>query len=204
MALEKITQVSGRGVYLPGDDIDTDRIIPARYLKCVTFDDLAEGLFYDVRFAEDGSEKPHPLNDPRFSGASILFSGSNFGCGSSREHAPQALYRHGFRAIIAESFAEIFFGNAVTLGMPCVEAEREQISAVARALEADPSLEIAVDVENRRVRYGSETISVAIRESARRALVLGRWDPIAELLEADALITRTAARLPYLSSAPRS
>ena len=118
MALEKITSVTGRSVVVPGDDIDTDRIIPARFMKCVTFDGLGEYMFYDVRFFEDGSEKPHPLNDPRFAGASILLSGENFGCGSSREHAPQAMYRFGIRAVIAESFAEIFFGNSTTLGMP--------------------------------------------------------------------------------------
>nr|HRJ72685.1 hypothetical protein [Terrimicrobiaceae bacterium] len=119
MALEKITQVTGRGIYVPGDDTDTDRIIPARFMKCITFDGLGEYAFYDERRAADGTEKPHPLNDPRFAGSSILFSGSNFGCGSSREHAPQALYRYGFRAVVAESFAEIFFGNSITLGMPC-------------------------------------------------------------------------------------
>lgn len=119
MPLEKIIQVTGRGVYVPGDDIDTDRIIPARFMKCVTFDGLGEFAFYDERKREDGSDKPYPLNDARFLGASILLSGSNFGCGSSREHAPQALYRYGFRAVLAESFAEIFFGNSTTLGMPC-------------------------------------------------------------------------------------
>src|SRR5690625_2976729 len=120
MALEEIKQVTGRGVYVAGDDIDTDRIIPARFMKCITFDGLGEFLFYDVRKNEDGSPKKHPLNEPRFSEATILLSGSNFGCGSSREHAPQAIYRYGFRGIIAESFAEIFFGNSTTLGMPCM------------------------------------------------------------------------------------
>ncbi|MEZ4606592.1 MAG: 3-isopropylmalate dehydratase small subunit [Deinococcales bacterium] len=151
MALEKITQVVGRGVYVPGDDIDTDRIIPARYLKCVTFDDLAEGMFADVRFDSKGHEMKHPLNDPRFKGASIMISNKNFGCGSSREHAPQSIYRSGFRAIIAESFAEIFFGNSITLGMPCVEASYEQISAMTAILEAAPETEITIDVTNKRV-----------------------------------------------------
>ena len=111
MALEKVTEVVGRAVYVQGNDIDTDRIIPARFMKCVTFDGLGEFLFYDVRKDDDGNDKEHSLNDPRFSGASILISNANFGCGSSREHAPQALYRYGFRAVIAESFEEIFFGN---------------------------------------------------------------------------------------------
>jgi 3-isopropylmalate/(R)-2-methylmalate dehydratase small subunit len=118
MALEKITELTGTAAYVPGNDIDTDRIIPARFMKCVTFDDLGEYLFYDVRKNEDGSDKAHPLNDPKFAGAKILISNSNFGCGSSREHAPQAIYRFGFRGVIAESFAEIFFGNCVTLGIP--------------------------------------------------------------------------------------
>src|SRR5271155_3697611 len=117
MALEKITRVAGRAVHVPGDDIDTDRIIPARYMKCVTFDGLGEFLFHDVRFDENGRPKAHPLNDPEFQGATILIAGRNFGCGSSREHAPQAIYRSGFRAIVAESFAEIFFGNSTTLGL---------------------------------------------------------------------------------------
>ena len=111
MALEKITAVTGRAVYVPGNDIDTDRIIPARFMKCVTFDGLGEFLFHDVRKNADGSDQAHPLNDPRFRGATILLSGANFGCGSSREHAPQAIQKYGFRAVVAESFAEIFFGN---------------------------------------------------------------------------------------------
>ena len=121
MALEKVTTVSGRAVFIPGADIDTDRIIPARFMKCVTFDGLGEFAFYDVRFNPDTGEKTeHPLNDPRFDDATILLAGVNFGCGSSREHAPQSLAKYGFRAVIAESFAEIFFGNSTTLAMPCV------------------------------------------------------------------------------------
>lgn len=198
MALEKITHISGTGVYLPGDDIDTDRIIPARYLRCVTFDDLAEGLFYDARFAADGTSKPHPLNDPRFEGATIMLSDSNFGCGSSREHAPQALRRAGFTAIIAQSFAEIFFGNATTLGMPCLEATPEQIRAIAAAIEANPDTDITVDMEHETVTVGGETHRVRVRPAAKSALTAGRWDPIGELLEAGERIDRTAARLPYL------
>ena len=116
MALEKINKVSGRGVNVPGDDIDTDRIIPARFMKCVTFDGLGRYFFYDVRFDADENPRVHPLNDARFSGASILIAGRNFGCGSSREHAPQAIAKAGFKAVIAEGYAEIFFGNSTTLG----------------------------------------------------------------------------------------
>ncbi len=198
MALEKITTVTGHGVYVAGDDIDTDRIIPARFMKCVTFDGLGQYMFYDVRFFEDGGEKPHPLNDPRFAGASILLSGENFGCGSSREHAPQAMYRYGIRAVVAESFAEIFFGNSTTLGMPCVEATEEQIAKMAEIIQNDPSTQVVVDVENSTMTCGGEVFNVTIRESAREALTQGRWDPIAELLEADDAIQETAARLPYL------
>jgi 3-isopropylmalate/(R)-2-methylmalate dehydratase small subunit len=202
MALEKITRVTGKGVYIPGQDIDTDRIIPARYLKCVTFDDLAEGLFYDVRYTEDGGETAHPLNDLRFKGATILLAGANFGCGSSREHAPQAIYRYGFRALIAESFAEIFYGNSVTLGMPCVEATKEQIEDIATRIEADPRAEISLDILNSTVSCGEKTVAVHIRESARDALINGRWDPIADLLEATGLVDETARGLAYLFGPP--
>jgi 3-isopropylmalate/(R)-2-methylmalate dehydratase small subunit len=198
MALEKITRIAGTGVYIPGDDIDTDRIIPARYLRCVTFDGLGEGLFYDVRFSEDGSPKAHPLNDPRYAGATILLSGANFGCGSSREHAPQAIYRAGFRAVIAQSFAEIFFGNATTLGMVCVEATAEQLRTLVAATETDPDAEIIIDVENQTVTVAGQTHHVSIRDTARSALTAGRWDAIGDLLEADDAVTEAARRLGYL------
>ena len=198
MALDKITSVTGRGVFVAGDDIDTDRIIPARFMKCVTFDDLGQYMFYDVRFFEDGTEKKHVLNDPRHQNASILISGVNFGCGSSREHAPQALYRAGFRAVIAESFAEIFFGNSVTLGMPCVEATAESLRTLVAAIQSDPDAELTIDVENETVTVGGEVHQVVVRSTAKHALAAGRWDPIAELLEADEAIAATAARLPYL------
>ncbi len=184
MALAKITQVSGTAVHVPGSDIDTDRIIPARFMKCVTFDGLGEFAFYDVRFDKDGNATDHPLNDDRFKGASILLSGPNFGCGSSREHAPQALYRFGFRAVIAESFAEIFFGNCTTLGIPCVMATAEDIAKVAAAVAVNPALQVTVDVASNRVTYGDESFSVKIPSTAHEALVSGKWDPIAELLEA--------------------
>lgn len=194
MALAKITQVTGTAVHVPGSDIDTDRIIPARFMKCVTFDGLGEYAFYDVRFDKDGNPTGHPLDDPRFQGASILVSGSNFGCGSSREHAPQALYRFGFRAVIAQSFAEIFFGNCTTLGIPCVCASAEDIARLAAAVEADPKLEVVVDVAARQVRFGAECISVTVPATAHDALTSGRWDPIGELLEAkDAIHTRMQA-----------
>lgn len=197
MSLPKITQVCGRGVYVPGDDIDTDRIIPARFMRCVTFDGLGEYAFYDERRAGDGSEKPHPLNDPRFAGATILLTGRNFGCGSSREHAPQALYRHGFRAILAESFAEIFFGNSLTIGLPCLVMSREDIRSLADLIEADPVQEITVDIANGRVMAADLDFEATIPQDARNALVEGRWDAIADLLEGIPLVQEKARQLPY-------
>ncbi|HZP60198.1 MAG TPA: 3-isopropylmalate dehydratase small subunit [Opitutaceae bacterium] len=200
MSLAKITTVAGRGVFVPGNDIDTDRIIPARFMKCVTFDGLGEFLFYDVRKNADGTDKPHPLNDPRFKGATILLSGANFGCGSSREHAPQAIQKYGFRAIVAENFAEIFFGNCTTLGIPCLSASREDIARLAAAIEANPQTEVTVDVAAQEIHFGGQTIKAAVRDAARDALVNGRWDPIGELLEGRAAVATAAERLPYLAA----
>lgn len=196
--LEKITKVSGQAVYLPGDDIDTDRIIPARFMKCITFDGLGEYAFFDVRKNEDGSNKEHVLNNPRFAKATILLTGSNFGCGSSREHAPQALAKAGFRGIVAESYAEIFFGNCTTLGLPCFSAPRERIREIAAAVEADPELEVELNLETNEIRCGGKTIKAGLRESARKSLVDGRWDPIAELIEGRELVEETAKRLHYV------
>lgn len=200
MALAKITQVAGRGVFVPGNDIDTDRIIPARFMKCVSFDGLGEFVFFDVRKNEDGSNKPHPLNEPRFQGATILLSGANFGCGSSREHAPQAIQKYGFRAIIAEGYAEIFFGNSTTLGIPCVTATRDDIAKVAAAIEANPQTEVVVDLAALEVRFGGQKIKITMRESARDALVNGRWDAIGELLEGVPQVQALAKTLPYLAA----
>jgi len=199
MALEKITQVSGRGVPVPGDDIDTDRIIPARFMKCVTFDGLGEFAFYDVRNDEEGNTRAHPLNEERYAGASILISGNNFGCGSSREHAPQALYRAGFRAIIAEGFAEIFFGNSTQLGIPCVCASSDDINTLRAAVEADPQVEITVDLNEKVVRYGDNSVPCEIRDGARSALVNGKWDPIQDLLDGSGDVAQVASGLAYMS-----
>lgn len=198
MALPKITAVTGTAVHVPGADIDTDRIIPARYLKCVTFDDLAGKHFYDVRFDPDGNPTGHPLDDPRFAEASILLSGSNFGCGSSREHAPQSIYRSGFRAVIAESFAEIFFGNSTTLGMPCVSAKPNDIEALAAAIQVAPETEVTIDLENLTVSYNDVSFPVEMPGSARQALTSGRWDPIQELLDHSDGIKKVAESLPYV------
>ena len=199
MALEKIPLVTGRGVYVPGNDIDTDRIIPARFMKCVVFDGLGEFLFFDVRHYPHGNKIYHPIDRPEHAGATVLLSGANFGCGSSREHAPQAIHKAGFRAVIAENFAEIFFGNSTTLGIPCVSAVREDIAKVAAAIAADPTLEITVDVAALEVRFGGQAIKVTQRETARDALVNGRWDAIGELIDGIDAVKATAKRLPYLA-----
>jgi 3-isopropylmalate/(R)-2-methylmalate dehydratase small subunit len=202
MALEQIRRVSGRGVYVPGDDIDTDRIIPARYLRCVTFDGLGEHLFRDVRFASEGSEPTglHPIDLPEHQGAKVLLADSNFGCGSSREHAPQAIHRFGFRAIIAISFAEIFFGNSITLGMPCITVSRAELAQLTSAISADPSLELEIDLTDVTIRAGDVLVRGNLEASARDALLGGRWDPIAELLEGAASVATTAGTLPYLAA----
>jgi 3-isopropylmalate/(R)-2-methylmalate dehydratase small subunit len=198
MALEKITKVTGRGVYVAGDDIDTDRIIPARFMKCVTFDGLGQYLFNDVRFEENGTKKGHPLDDPKHAGATILLSNANFGCGSSREHAPQAIAKFGFKAVVAESFAEIFFGNSTTLGMPCVSVSRDAVLALAKAIEADPKVELAIDLEISTVSAGNLSFPATIKPAARDALVKGEWDPIGQLLDGSEQTRKTAANLPYL------
>jgi 3-isopropylmalate/(R)-2-methylmalate dehydratase small subunit len=201
MSLEQITQVTGHAVYVPGDDVDTDRIIPARFMKCVTFDGLGEFAFYDERREAKGSEKVHPLNDPRFLGARILLAGSNFGCGSSREHAPQALYRFGFRAIVAESFAEIFFGNCTTLGIPCAVMARQDIQAVAGLVEEDPAALVTLDLLEGKVTVADMDFKAMLPDHAREALVQGKWDAIAELLENLNEIRRVAGTLPYFRAA---
>jgi 3-isopropylmalate/(R)-2-methylmalate dehydratase small subunit len=197
MPLEKITTVSGQGVYVPGDDIDTDRIIPARFMKCVTFDGLGEYLFYDVR--HDGNDKltEHALNDPNFSNASIMLSGMNFGCGSSREHAPQSLYRAGFRAIIAGNFAEIFFGNSINLGMPCVSVDENGRNKLATMIESDPKLELKIDIVDSEIIAGDTHFAFDIRDGARESLINGKWDPIDELLSNSSSIEKVANSLSY-------
>jgi len=197
MSMQNVTQVTGRAVNVPGDDVDTDRIIPARFMKCVTFDGLGEYLFHDVRFAEDGSRKKHNLNDPRFEGASIMICGSNFGCGSSREHAPQSLYRAGFHGLVAGNFAEIFFGNSTSLGMPCVSASKEDRDKIIAAVEANPQLEVTIDLVDLKVRFGEDSVPCEIREGARDSLLNGRFDPLDELLEGNEQVDAVAQRLQY-------
>ncbi|MFV0337609.1 MAG: 3-isopropylmalate dehydratase small subunit [Chthoniobacterales bacterium] len=199
MALEKIIQVVGRGVPIPGDDIDTDRIIPARFMKCVTFDGLGEFAFYDERKTEDGTDKKHPLNEAQYAGASILVSGRNFGCGSSREHAPQALYRYGFRAILAESYAEIFFGNSITLGVPCLVGSKEDLHAISELVAANPNAEIIIDIANEKVLLEGKEFSATLPSHAKEALLEGHWDAIADLLEGNEDVKKRMREIPYLA-----
>ena len=200
MSSEPIKQVTGRGVFVPGDDIDTDRIIPARFMKCITFDGLGEYFFYDVRKTESGEDREHNLNDARFKGANIIVGGNNFGCGSSREHAPQAIMRAGFNAVIAGSFAEIFFGNSTNLGVVCVTASDTDREVLAKAIEANPQLEITIDVEDRKVWFDDEFIQCDIKPNARESLLSGNFDPLNELLGGADSVAATAGKLTYMSA----
>lgn len=182
--MEAIKRVRGRAVVIPGDEIDTDRIIPARFLKAVTFDGLGDALFYDERFDEAGNPKDHPLNQPERQGASVMVVGAGFGSGSSREHAPQAIKRAGFKAIVGESFAEIFFGNATQLGLVCASLAPEDLGALAAWVDRHPEGEVEVDLEAKEVRFGDRVAPLSMRAAAREALLSGSWDPLAELLEA--------------------
>jgi 3-isopropylmalate/(R)-2-methylmalate dehydratase small subunit len=199
MSLAKIKHIQGKAVPVPGDDIDTDRIIPARFMKCVTFDGLGEYVFHDVRKNEDGSDRAHPLNEARFKEATILLTGNNFGCGSSREHAPQAIYRAGFRAIIAEGFAEIFFGNSTQLGMPCVTASAEDLQTLRAAVEDEPGMEVSIDIEGMQIRFGGHLIPCEIREGARQALINGKWDPFQDLMNNLEHVEAVASGLAYMT-----
>ena len=189
-----VTEITGTGVVVHGADIDTDRIIPARFLRTVTFDDLGEHAFEDDR-KEDG----HPFDDPRFSGASILVVNQNFGCGSSREHAPQALTRWGIEGFVGESFAEIFFGNCVALGLPCLTASEMDVNRLMDAIEGDPGRDLGLDVAGQTVCFGDDVIKAVIPDGVRDQLVSGTWDALGQLLEAKNDIEKTAAGLPYMA-----
>ncbi len=191
----KITSITGTGVPLLLDDIDTDRIIPARFLRCVTFDGLGEHAFADDRQQADD----HPFNNDRYTSGSFLVAGRNFGCGSSREHAPQSLMRWGIKAVVAESFAEIFFGNCTSLGIPAVTAARSDLETLDTAIKSDAATEFTLDLEQRTIRFGENTINVAIPDSAHEALTTGKWDFLSQLLEAGDAIDATAGKLPYVS-----
>lgn len=200
MSSTPIKKVTGKAVFVPGDDIDTDRIIPARFMKCITFDGLGEYLFYDVRKTESGENKNHNLNDPRFAEASILVSGNNFGCGSSREHAPQSILRAGYNAVIAGSFAEIFFGNSINLGVVCVIASDADRKIIASAIDIQPELEITIDVEDHKIWYGDQFVPCEIKPGARNSLLSGNYDPLDELLVGADEVSKIASALPYMQA----
>lgn len=189
-----IKTIAGRGVVVRGADIDTDRIIPARFLRTVTFDDLGSHAFEDDRAAGE-----HPFDQARFQGASILLANANFGCGSSREHAPQALMRWGIKGFVAESFAEIFFGNCIALGLPCVRVEAEDMEALMAAIEGDPAQEITIDLATRTVRYVGGEQAAAIADGPREQFLKGSWDSLGQLLAADDQIESTTRKLPYMA-----
>ena len=195
----EIREVRGRALPLPSNDIDTDQIIPARYLKAITFDDLGNHAFRDQRFAADGSPKDHPFNDQRYAGASILVVNKNFGCGSSREHAPQSLLRFGIRAIIGESFAEIFADNCTTIGMPTATASKEDIENLMSVIRENPALDLELDIENNEARYLDFSIPVTQKESARTVLSQGTWDSVSLLLKNREKTDETARALPYFN-----
>ena len=191
----KIKSVSGTGIPLLLDDIDTDRIIPARYLRCVTFEGLGEFAFEDDRQQDPN----HPFDKAEYKGSSVLIAGRNFGCGSSREHAPQSLMRWGIKAIVAESFAEIFFGNCSSLGIVAVRATREDLQTLGAAIESNPTTQLKVDLESLTVTAGDISVSVERADSGRDALVTGEWDYLGQLLSAADQVTAHAATIPYLN-----
>ena len=194
--LNKINKISDRALPLVGDDIDTDRIIPARYLKAITFDGLGEGAFIDDRKALNGQ---HPFDLPQYQGAKVLIVNRNFGCGSSREHAPQALAKWGIRGIIGESFAEIFFGNCVAMGIPCVTAESGIVRRLQELVTADPQALVTIDVENLQVQIHDLTLPVFMGQGTKTAFVSGTWDACGQLVANAVQVTAVASQLPYIA-----
>jgi 3-isopropylmalate/(R)-2-methylmalate dehydratase small subunit len=189
-----VVTIVGRGLPLRGDDLDTDRIMPARFLRAVTFEGLERHLFEDDR----ATNPAHPFSDPRYTGATILVVNSNFGCGSSREHAPQGLARYGIRAIVGESFSEIFLGNAAVLGIPCLAADKSAIEHLQAAIEKTPDLEIEASVAHGVVTAGTLGIEASVPAALRDAFVTDRWNPTAMLLDTFDEVRAVASRLPYI------
>ena len=196
MAVERIREIRGTGLPLRGDDIDTDRIIPARFLKSITFEGLQHHLFEDDR----AQLANHPAGNPLYAGASVMIVQSNFGCGSSREHAPQAIHRRGIRTVIGQSFSEIFFGNSVALGMPCPTTTRETTEGLIAIVEQDPSAELVVDLDAMTVTAGGRSFSISLPAAVRGAFLDGSWDATGQLLEHYDEVRAVAARLPYVTT----
>ena len=198
MAIERIREVGGRAIPLRGDNIDTDRIIPARFLRAITFEGLERHLFEDDRQQLEASGRVHPVWDPAFDGASVLLVNANFGCGSSREHAPQAIRRKGIRAVVGASYSEIFFGNSVALGLPCVTVDPTALDALMTAVERDPSIEVRVDLERMMVTAAGVEATATLPPGARESFVEGSWDATGLLLDRFDEVEAAAARLPYM------
>ena len=194
--MSQVTQVNGRGIPLVGDDIDTDRIIPARFLKCVTFDGLGAHVFEDDRQQLNGE---HPFDQEPYQGAEVLVVNRNFGCGSSREHAPQAIARWGIKALVGESFAEIFFGNCVAMGIPCVTASAEDVKALQTAIAENPQATLSLDLNAMTLEVGDRTLSVSMGDGPRQMFVSGTWDACGQLVAQGEQIQATAAQLPYVN-----
>ena len=197
MAIERIVRVEGTGLPLRGQDIDTDRIIPARFLRSVSFEGLETHLFEDDIQQMQAQGATHALVDPRYTGASVLVVNRNFGCGSSREHAPQAIRRRGFGAVVGESFSEIFFGNSVALGMPCVTASPADVDRLQTLIEAQPDVRIALDLERQTLRCGDLEASITLPAAARESFMDGSWDATGLLLDQFEEVEAAARRLPY-------
>jgi len=195
----KVERVTGRAIPVRGDDIDTDRIIPARYLKTITFDGLEDHVFEDDRLQLKSRGGLHPFDDPRYRGAKLLFVEGNFGCGSSREHAPQAIARWGVRAIVGESFAEIFAGNSLMMGLPCVTAERADLEQLISFCETHPDVEYELDLAASCIATGDRSVAVILPDAVRTALLSGNWDATGLLVDHYEEVEATAARLPYVS-----
>jgi 3-isopropylmalate/(R)-2-methylmalate dehydratase small subunit len=193
-----ITKIAGRAVPVHGNDIDTDRIIPARFLRCVTFDGLGEHAFEDDRRQLTAAGKVHPFDDARFRGANVLVANSNFGCGSSREHAPQALNKWGITAIVGVSFSEIFYGNCVAMGIPVLRVSLADSEAIQKAVDADPQLMVTVDVDRLEIRAGDKVWKGQMADGIRKQFLTGAWDATSELIEGLDQVRQTAARLPYV------
>jgi 3-isopropylmalate/(R)-2-methylmalate dehydratase small subunit len=200
LAVERIRRITGTALPLGGDDIDTDRIIPARFLKSVSFEGLEQHLFADDRGEADTQGRTHPLSNPAYASASIMLVNANFGCGSSREHAPQAIRRRGIRAVLGQSFSEIFFGNSVALGMPCPTASRQTLQALMQIVEADPSTALTIDLETMRASAAGREYEISLPAGARDAFLVGSWDATGLLLENFDQVKRVAGRLPYVTS----
>ncbi|MGA1263438.1 MAG: 3-isopropylmalate dehydratase small subunit [Prochlorothrix sp.] len=192
----EVQQIIGRGLPLVGDDIDTDRIIPARFLRCVTFDGLGEHAFEDDRAQSQGQ---HPFDQPQYQGAKVLVVNRNFGCGSSREHAPQAIAKWGITAIIGESFAEIFFGNCVAMGIPCLTADSATVATLQAKIKADPNQDLTVDVVGKQVTCGDWSAALSLADGPHQMLTSGTWDACGQLVARGDQVKATAAKLPYLN-----